>query len=375
MKNKNELFKEIKKSVFLIVIFLAIGLLFANIFEARAEVGEEERMQHLWEMGRIDDDEYEAWLEDYEEQQEKGAEWTENFLTDPLGAITGIFDTIGNFFADRIKEWIKDILNLIDYRTVTKTALNPESEFNVFSVIYAGLYNLFLTLSLSLVILKTLLYGFNAYILWRNGSPDENPFEIIVRHLFAMAMMLSFHEIYTIIGNISIDILDKINEIVTPTASVDFIDLVLNFIFGSGVGASLIFLIFYLIEYIKAIITTAGKGIELFIFRIGAPLACVSATTPQAGVFNQYTMAIIKSILSIFMMVICLNLSVSIIVSRPNLTGLLWATASLKLVNKGSALLSQFTTSPNQTGGGGMGGMLLQAGRAVITTATTGTPK
>lgn len=372
---ENIIFKKLKKTVIYIAIFIVAGSLFIIITETKAEVGEEQRMENLWNRGEISDDEYYEWLDEYEESKEEGASGWRDFLADPLGAITSVFGAIGDYITNGISEWLADFWNLIDYKTVTRTALHPESEFSVFSVVYSGLYSLVLTLSLSLLILKTLLYGFNVYILWRNGSPEENPFEIIVRHLFAIGIMLSFQEIYTIVGNIAEEILNRINQIVSPGAGVNFVSVILNLLVGPGFLVAFIFIIVYFIEYVKAIITTAAKGIELFIFRIGAPLACVSATTPQAGVFNQYIMSIIKSILSIFIMVIALNLSITIINAKPNLTGLLWATASLKLVNRGSALLSQFTTAPNQGGGGGMGGMLLQAGRIALTTATTGSPK
>ena len=373
--------KIFKKTLFIVGCFLLISIVIKPTY-TMAGTSEKQEMQRQLRRGEITQDEYNDWLDEYEAESEENDEGSGWF--NPMELITGIIDGIKNlikdFFentiGDLISTWITDILNTVDFKTVSKTALAPEEVFSVFGTIFNGLYRLFMSLSLSLLILKTLMYGFNVYILWRNGSPDENPIEMITRYIFAIALILSFNDLYKIIINISTDILNNINNLVVPHLNVS--ELILSNMFAPGVNFlfTVIFIVIFIIEYIKGLVTLASKGIELFILRLGSSIAIISATTPQASIFNQYISAIIKQILSIFIMTISLNISLTIIADHPNLLGFLWASAAIKQVNKASSLLSQFTTTPNQ-GGGGAGMMMQMANmaRMAITTAATGTPK
>lgn len=381
---------KIKKLVFMIFCFVLIGLITPKTTIA-ATSSEKKEMQRQLKKGEITQEEYNEWLEDYKAEKEDEDDNEDSGGFDLLGLISGIKDGIVNgikkliseFFEDTLGKmiisWTSDLMNTVDFKTVSKTALMPENTFSVFTTFYNNLYVVFMTLSLSLLILKTLMYGFNVYILWRNGSPDENPMEMITRYLFAIALILVFKDLYNIIINISVEILDKINtSLVTP--KFNFAEHMLSNMFPPTAMIStfftIIFVIIFIIEYIKGIVTLASKGIELFILRLGSTIAIISATTPQASIFNQYISALLKQILSIFIMTISLNLTLSIIMNKPNLIGFIWATAALKFVNKASSLLSQFSTTPNQGGGGvGMMMQMANAARMVITTATTGTPK
>ena len=270
-----------------------------------------------------------------------------------------------------IEEWIiksiaEAVLKLSDFcLQLTSSVIYPENSLNVISSVYYNLYNISLSIAISLMLLMALYHGFNTYILWRDGNPEENPIEIITRYLFAIAIMLSFREIYGICGGIVEEIITKINQVlVVSTKSIDNIvdvgEKILGFV------CTIIFFIVYIFQLIKAMLAIMSKGIELLIIRLGFPIACVSAVTPQASTFHAYVSSLIKAFFSVIVMKLLILLSVAIFFNNTNPIGLAWSISSLIMVNKGSALINQFII-PQQGGGGGfIGSAMSQAGGNMI---------
>ena len=304
----------------------------------------------------------------YDEWEESDEDYEEDEDSEDSGG-GGLFNLdLGKIIVDAITGWIVEgILKITDFfLDLTGSIIFPESSLNVLSSVYGNLYNLSLSIAMSLMLLMALYKGFNIYILWRDGNPEENPIEIVTRFLFAMALMLSFSELYNIAGNIVEDILNKINEILSishSSSSLNIAGAIASF--PIGVVCTIIFMIIYIVQLIKAMISTMSKGIELFILRLGFPLACVDAVNPQASSFHSYVSSFIKAFFSVIVMKLLVSLSVSIFINNFNPVGLVWSISSLIMVNKGSQLINQFIV-PHQGGGGMLSSAMNQAGGSMI---------
>ena len=299
----------------------------------------------------------ENYIEEIEEDDE---EETEN-----NGGFFGINPI--KIIEDAITKWTINIVNSLStfFMDLTDSVIFPENSISVFKNVFEKIYSLSTSIAMSLLILMTLFKGFNTYILWKDGNPEENPIEIIVRYLFAIAMILCFKEIYNIFGNIVEEILNKIQELMAVSTRSD--ESFFTNLFNSSLGWAfiIIFIIIYIVQLAKAMITTLSKGIELFILRLGFPLACVNAVSTQASTFHSYTSSFVKAFFSVIVMKLLVSLSVTIIFNNPNPFGLAWSIASLVMVNKGSGLINQFIV-PVQGGSGIIGSAMNQTGSSMI---------
>ena len=291
----------------------------------------------------------------------------------------GIFDwanfDLGKILIDTFTSWVSNVvLSITDFfLNLTDSIIFPERSLPVFSEVFDALYNISYCLTMSLILLMTLYNGFSIYILWKDGSPEENPFEIIIRYLCAIALVFCFKEIYYIAGSIVEDIIGHINSVLSiphDTSSINVAEGIASF--PVGAVCSIIFMIVYVVQLIKAMVSTMSKGIELFILRIGFPIACVDAVSPQASSFNSYVTSFVKAFFSVIVMKLLVSLSIAIFINNFNPLGLVWSIASLVMVNKGSHLLNQFII-PIQGGSGGMlGGAINNAGSSMLSKGLQG---
>lgn len=325
-----------------------------------------EKLEEDYADGKISDSNYEKKRESIEKNIEKRQEGINDL--DEVENSKGIFSTIIDEFLKWLLESLLNILLTINdtFLDLTNSVLFPENAIGIIGNIYSNLYSLSLSISLSLMVLMTLSKGFNTYILWRDGSPEEHPFEVIIRHLFAIAMALSFNELYLIATNIVNEILGKVSDVVSLSNAGNYNDIINDLTNKLGIVFIIVFLVLYIVQLIKAMFATISKGIELLILRLGFPLACVSAVTPHASTYHSVVSSFIKAFLSVIVMKILVGLSLGIMFNNPGVESFIWAIGTLFMVNKSSQLLNQFIV-PQQGGGGGMlSSSINQAGGGLI---------
>ena len=279
-------------------------------------------------------------------------EMLQNWIDEKLKSIT---DAINKFFAPD--------------QMFLKNVLYPENNITVLKNYYSSLSVYIKSIALSVVLLSALWYGFKVYILWKDGSPDENPTEIVIRFALAVALILSCDEIISLATTFVSSVIGKILSVGGGSASS-----------GGGrdlfkEGGLILFIIFeivYYIQYWKMMLSTIKMGIELFILRLGTPLACVNIINPQANIWNAYISTFIKNYLGI-----CLNvmlMSIGIMIHDNGGGGDwsgLWACSFLSLANGSKELLNQFIVSShnNVSGSHVMG----TAGQIITIAKTIGT--
>ena len=237
--------------------------------------------------------------------------------------------------------------------SVASGTFYPEGQNGSLSTIYGMLNNTVRTISLSLIFLMALYKGFTTYVLWKDGNPEENPMEIIIRYMFAVAMIFSFNELFAIaagiVNSLNVDIsggIKSINSSVFDMGDIKNIPQVIM---------TIILVIVLLKQSMSAVFALIGKNIEILILRIGFPLACVSAITPQANGFKNYISSMLKAMLSIVIMNVLIGLSIRILAEDMSLKNIVWSIAVLQLVNHGGSIINSIVS----TGGSGNAGEAL----------------
>lgn len=88
------------------------------------------------------------------------------------------------------------------------------------------------------------------------------------------------------------------------------------------------------------------RGVEIFVLKLGFPLACVGLVNADGGVFTQYISKLIKSMLTVLVQILCCKLALLLIFSGQ----LIYSIAMIILAVKTPRMLQEF-----MLGGGGSG--------------------
>ena len=338
--------------------------------ENNISIDHREENYHRYQRGEISESEYQ---ETDDELRDEEANWWDigNLIFDAFVKVFEWILDIGlRMLLSVIVRLLMEIVELFSNELfgIVSTTFYPESQNSILGSMYGTLNGTIMAMSLSLIMLMVLYKGFMTYIMWKDGNPEENPFEIIMRYMFAIAMMFSFNELFAIAANVIGSLSSSFN---ISSGSVNLTGGLLNIILNFNTGKQIL-TIFLLIKFLKtlynAVITIITKGIEIMILRLGFPFACVSAVTPQASGFHSYIMSIAKGMFSIVVMNVFIGLSTKIISGTFSFSNVLWAIAVLEVANNGGSIINSIISSGggNQTGGevvGGIQGAGISAGK------------
>ena len=262
--------------------------------------------------------------------------------------------------------------------------LHLETHLPILGSYYTTLSAYIKSIAMSIIVLYALWYGFKVYVLWKDGSPDENPKEIIVRFMLASAFILSGDEMLHIATTFVASIINKIMNIggsIQGGTVLDFISRIgAVAIPGAGIGFTVILLVFeivYFFQYWKMMLHTVMLGIEFFVLRLIMPLPCVNIVNPQANTWSAYVTTLIKTYAGICLNILLLSIGVKI---HDTSAGGQWcglyACAFLITANKSKELLNQFIVGSQSGVSGssvmGTAGQIITIGKQVFKGAVTG---
>ena len=294
-----------------------------------------------------DDDEDDSYDDD-NENEEKGGGW---FNFNP---------------GEMIKNWILEELIGVEKEGIKidqmffKNVLYPENNITILKTFYNEFSRYVKSISLSVIILYLLWYGFKVYILWKDGNPEENPKELLIRFTIAIAYMMTYEELINIVNTLISAVINNLLSIGNTVGSA----------YKNGVGEEaglgmallgLIFIIIYFFQYWKMMFGTIKMGIELYVLRLGTPLACINIVQPNGNTWSNYITTFIKDYLGICLNVMLMIIGTKIFDSRAGVGQyqVLWAAAFLSLANGSKDLLNQFiVSSSNNMSGHSIGSML-----------------
>ena len=216
------------------------------------------------------------------------------------------------------------------------------SNFGSTVVDFSGLKALILSLAISLIVLKFLKKGFDMYILWTDGEADTPPLTYIVYFIRAIVVAISFSILYDWVIQIAKSFGESILTAMNMANNVSLTTIV-----------ELIALILLFVLYIQFLM----RSLEMFVLKLGFPLACVGLVNPDGGVFKSYSEKLIKSILTVLVQIILCKIAIILIMNVKMLFGI----AAIIMAIKTPKFLQEFML------GGGTGGI----SNVIVTTSKT----
>ena len=210
----------------------------------------------------------------------------------------------------------------------------------------AVLFDIFMGLGISLIILKFLKKGFECYVLWTDGDPDSEPIYLVTRFIQASVMAVCFPLLYGWMADIVAEVTDELLSAIGISTNYDW-QTWMNGISSEGIVTAifgLIFVISYFILYFQFLM----RGLEILILRIGMPIACVGLLDNDKGVFRSYVMKFFQAAFSVVVQIALCKLGVGMVMNFH----IFWGIACIALAIKTPRFLSEFMVP---TGGGGSG--------------------
>ena len=273
-----------------------------------------------------------------------------SFITD------GLMNAIGEIFRSGIegflKYLLKDALSAIDsfLNDIVKIAFHSQEYMtddmglsfdNLFLVVYSfGYY---------LIILKFLKKGFDTYIAWSDGDADMDPFTLATALFKAIIIAVSFNTLYGYMVDIATDLMNKGLNSLNNFGFDGNINLSkIVFQMTAGGITFIIFAIVYLVCYFLLWIQFIRRGLEIFVLRLGVPLACAGLMDSDGGVFKPYMRKFFQEVFTVILQTFFLKLSMFLIMNGHPI----WGIAAISGALKAPQFLQEFIMV---YGGGGQG--------------------
>lgn len=207
-----------------------------------------------------------------------------------------------------------------------------------------SLYDILFTFGIALMILKFLKKGFEIYVLWTDGDPDEEPLFLLINFFRAMAVAVCFPTIYSWLAQIVEELTDLLLNAIGQSTNYDW-QVWVEVISSAGLVTAifgLIFVICFFILYFQFLM----RGLEMFILRVGIPLACAGLLDNDRGIFRAYAQKFMQSMLAVVIQIALAKLGVGLMLQNH----VFWGMACMVLAVRTPRFLSDFLIT---TGGGG----------------------
>lgn len=225
----------------------------------------------------------------------------ESILTNLITSIIGGVD-------NSINEAFNGLMDLCFNAEYTLT-----HNFGIAVLSFDNLKNVITSFALCLIILKFLKKGFDIYILWTEGESDTPPLTFIMYFIRAIVVLLCstfvWDWVVEIIKSFGTTLLNAMSFSTTFTLTTAIANFATGGIFSGIIGLTAIIL--YFVLYIQFIM----RGLEIWILKIGFPIACVGLVQADGGAFNSYFEKILKSMITVVVQIILCKLSMMLIAS------------------------------------------------------------
>lgn len=194
--------------------------------------------------------------------------------------------------------------------------------------------------------LKFLKKGFEQYILWTEGDADTEPLILLTGFFKALAIAVSFPTLYGWLAEIIEDLTDQLIAVISNGMETDF-TAVITGISSAGLFTAIISLIFFICFFLLYL-QFLTRGLEIFILRVGLPLACVGLMDADKGVFRTYIQKFFQSTLAVLVQIVLAKMGVALMLN----THVLWGIAALLLALRTPRFLQEFIIVSGGYGGG-----------------------
>lgn len=234
--------------------------------------------------------------------------------------------------------------------SIMNIAFFAENEFKNLSIHGLDLlFNLFLAYGTSLIVLKFLKKGFNIYILGVEGDAELDPMVLVTNFFRAMAIAIAFPTIYKWIVKIFQEASTEILKIIGLNTEYS-LEMLANDVMSAGIFSGILYFVF-LVIFITLFIKFLMIGLELFILRLGLPLACGGLMDADGGTFRPYIQKFIQSSFTVLIQVVLAKFGLTLMMN----SHIFWGIACLRLAVRTPKFLQEFLIASG--GGGGINGV------------------
>jgi len=212
----------------------------------------------------------------------------------------------------------------------------------------SGIFDIFFSFGVSLIVLKFLKKGFERYILWTEGDAEIEPIMLLTGFFKSLAIAISFPTLYGWLSEIVEDLSNELITTVSNDMATDFSTIITG-ITSAGIFTGIVSIIFF-ICFFMLYIQFLTRGLEILILRIGLPLACVGLMDQDNGVFRTYIQKFFQSTTAVLVQIVLAKLGVSLMLNAH----VFWGLAALLLALRTPKFLQEFLIVSSGNGGGGM---------------------
>jgi hypothetical protein len=267
-------------------------------------------------------------------------------LINLTGLITSIIGGADNVINSAFNGLIDMCFNSENYLT---------TNFGSSVISFSNLKALILSLSISLIVLKFLKKGFDMYVMWTDGESDTPPLTYIVYFIRAIVVAVSFSVLYDWVIQVATSFGNSILNAMNFTDNVSLTTAIAN-ISTTGLFTAIVALIAMILLFVLYI-QFLMRSLEMFVLKLGFPLACVGLVNPDGGVFKSYSEKLFKSVLTVLVQIILCKIAIILILNVKMLFGI----AAIIMAIKTPKFIQEFML------GGGTGGI----SNVIVTTSKT----
>ena len=201
---------------------------------------------------------------------------------------------------------------------------------------FTALKTIILSFAISLIILKFLKKGFDTYILWSEGDIDTPSFTFVTYFARAIILAVSFPVLYEWLISVSKEFANDVLVALNVSGQQEIIEALMK---GSALGIfASVFAIIILIILFLLYIQLLMRGVEMFILKLGFPLACVGLVDSDKGMFLPYIKKFFQSIITVIIQIGLAKLSILLIITNQYI----YATAILLVALRTPKFLQEF---------------------------------
>jgi hypothetical protein len=235
---------------------------------------------------------------------------------------------------------------------------------------FTGLEHVIYIFAIQFIILKFVKKLIDVYGLQTDGDANADITTLVINFCKAMVIAMTFTLIWSWMYEIAYDFITQLVQSVN-VVSLNYADIYSQ-VQELTTGAAEEFILFIIIVLLYSVmgIIQIKNGVELWILRLGLPLACVGILDADQGIFKQYLKLILKVILTIMVQNVCVAAgmyALYLAITAENAVLLCAISLGIIIVGfKTPRMLSELLM-PQQAGGGGkimqavyMGSMLVR---------------
>lgn len=258
---------------------------------------------------------------------------------------------------DIIKELIESLINesisLFDgfLTNQLQTIMYAEREWGTLGglqISFDAPANIIYNYALVLITIKILLKMFSIYVGWTDGELN-NPLQMIVYYLRALIIAVCFKDLYDFMARLTKSMLDDLLQAIVVNEIT--LEVALNGFNLSQQG------LFYVISILVFIILCfilkfqfIQRGLEMYVVRIGFPLACVGLIDSNSGSFAPYLKIFIQNMMTTIVQIVMFKISF-VILSGGHI---FWGIASISMTLNTPKFLGQYMVQVFNTNGFGL---------------------